>query len=212
MSEAEATVQEWLITRSNVSRETLEQLSSYVALLTDEAGRQNLVATSTLPSVWDRHIRDSAQLFGLAEAEPARWIDLGSGAGLPGVVLAILGAPHVTLVESRRLRFRFLERAVEALALGGRVRVAGMALDKLDTERFDAITARAFAPLDKIFSVAARFSGASTQWILPKGKTAREELAAARKAWQGEFDIVASETDPDAGIVLARNVKPRRAR
>ncbi|MBC7987649.1 MAG: 16S rRNA (guanine(527)-N(7))-methyltransferase RsmG [Sphingomonadaceae bacterium] len=212
MGEHEAATREWLLERFDVSRETLDRLSAYVALLVAEAGQHNLVAASTLPGVWDRHIRDSAQLLPLAEGTPASWIDFGSGAGLPGLVLAILGARHVTLVESRRLRIGFLEKASGLLGLGECVRIAGMAVERLEAARYDVITARAFTSLERIFAFGARFSDVSTQWILPKGKTAAQELATARKAWQGEFEIVASETDPDAGIVLARNVKPGRAR
>lgn len=207
----EAATKALLANHFNVSRETIASLARYAELLRDEAPRQNLVSATTLPVLWSRHILDSAQLLKLAKSPSGRWLDLGSGAGLPGIVVGMLSDARVTLVESRRLRIAFLERVVGEFDLAPRVDVAGMLVERLTTSTFDTITARAFVPLDRIFALATRFAANRTQWILPKGRGAQEELAATRRTWQGEFTVVPSITDPEAGIILARHIKPRRS-
>ncbi|NNC73582.1 MAG: 16S rRNA (guanine(527)-N(7))-methyltransferase RsmG [Sphingomonadaceae bacterium] len=208
----DADVRPWLADTFDVSRETLEKLDRYVELLLAEAERQNLIASSTLPIVWDRHIRDSAQLLGFARDLGAQgsWLDLGSGPGLPGIVIALLNTRPITLVESRARRAGFLFRAVEELALSGHVTVEARRLERIETRPFDIITARAFAPLPKLFDLAHRFSRRETLWLLPKGQTVDDELEAVRPLWQGEFDTVQSLTDPRSSIICARKVRPRR--
>lgn len=207
----EPAVREWLVSKLDVSRETLERLELFAAMLLAEAEQQNLIARSTTPSFWDRHIRDSAQLLLLAspEQQQGKWLDIGSGPGLPGIVLAIVGPMPITLVEERRRRAEFLATAVERLDLGERVTVEGRKLERMTAMPYDVVTARAFAPLPKLFDLAHRFSGSDTLWLLPKGKTVDEELAAAQRVWQGQFDTVQSQTDSLASIITARNVRPR---
>lgn len=204
----EAEVKAWLVEQLDVSRETLQRLDNYVRLLRSEARHQNLISTFSLPDVWNRHIRDSAQLLVHAKSRK-NWLDLGSGAGLPGIVIALLTDCRVTLVESRRKRIDFLLTVIDDLGLASRAVVKGTSLERLETTVFDVIVARAFAPLGKLFEVAHRFAAPRTLWVLPKGKSTQQELADARAAWQGEFAVVQSVTDPGAGIVLARNVERR---
>ncbi|MGP1283021.1 MAG: 16S rRNA (guanine(527)-N(7))-methyltransferase RsmG [Parasphingopyxis sp.] len=205
-------VKKWMTESLDVSRETLERLDLFVALLLDESRHQNLISASTIESLWDRHIRDSAQLLGLVSRaqQNGRWMDLGSGPGLPGIVLAIIGEMDMTLVEVRARRIAFLQLARERLDLGSRVRIEGRKLERVDTAPHDVITARAFAPLPKLLALSHRFSHAETQWLLPKGKSAQEELEEARRTWQGDFALVPSLTDERAFIVTARNVRPGR--
>lgn len=212
MEDVELSAKAWLIDTFDVSRETMATLEGYVALLVDAAARHNLISASTISTIWNRHIRDSAQL--LLHEDPAKgsWLDVGSGAGLPGIVIAILSDARMMLVESRRLRATFLAETAGALGLSTRLAVAWTDVERLESSLYDVITARAFAALPQIFSTTLRFAGPDTIWILPKGKSAHEEVAAARAAWQGDFEVVASVTDPEAGIVIARNVKPRRKR
>jgi 16S rRNA (guanine527-N7)-methyltransferase len=203
----------WLEAQLNVSRETLVRLESLVTLVTAESQQQNLIAASTLPTIWDRHIVDSAQLLALAPAGAGSWLDLGSGAGFPGmVVAAIARSMEMVLVESRRKRIDFLTHVAAALGVSDRVTIAGSRLELIETRPFDVISARAFAPLDRLLPLAVRFSTPKTVWLLPKGRGAASELAAARSSWQGEFRIVASVTDPDAAIIVARNVQPKGRR
>lgn len=205
-------VRAWLADEQGVPRETLDKIDRFVALLEAENAHQNLIARSTLPDIWDRHIRDSAQLYALApdDKKNGRWIDLGSGPGLPGIVLALIGTMRMTLVESRRKRFEFLESIVDALGLGDRVAVEGKRLERVEPFPADVIIARAFAPLPKLLQLASPFATPDTLWLLPKGKTVEDELAAARRLWQGEFRTIASVTDPRSFIVCASGVRPRR--
>ena len=207
----EAAARQWLVDALGVSRETLGRLDRYVDLLLGEARHQNLIARSTFDTVWDRHIRDSAQLLALAPPEARSWLDLGSGPGLPGIVLALIGEMEMTLVESRAKRIGFLERAVRKLGLEERITVEGRRLEAVDSRAFDVITARAFAPLPRLFGLAHRFSHRDTRWLLPKGRNVEKELEEARRSWQGRFETVPSVTDPASFIVVASGVEPGRS-
>ena len=193
----------------DVPRETIERLEAYVDLLAAENERQNLVSRSSLGQVWARHILDSAQLGAHSPSRADAWLDLGSGAGFPGLVLALLRGGRFTLVESRRLRAEFLHRAAATLGIGDRVEVVCARLESLPARPFEAISARAFAPLDRIFALAGRFSTPGTTWLLPRGRNAQSELEAARASWQGDIRLEPSVTDPDSGIVVATAVRPR---
>jgi 16S rRNA (guanine527-N7)-methyltransferase len=200
----EVEAQAWLDAKFGVSRETHERLEAFVAFLKREAVSQNLIAASTLDQIWARHIVDSAQLLGFASASaiPRNWIDLGSGAGFPGLIIAILSDFQVTLVESRARRIDYLERAVQMLDLQGRVRIAGMALERLETAPYSVISARAFAPLPRLFELAERFSTDKTLWLLPKGRNAAMEWEEVQPDWSGDFRIEPSVTDVEAGILV----------
>lgn len=190
-----------------VSRETHERLDQFVALLREENARQNLVSAASLDHVYARHIVDSVQLWRLAP-QAKSWLDLGSGAGLPGLILASLSDAPVTLVESRRLRADWLQRASDALRLGN-VQIHAARLELVRSFPVAVITARAFAPLPKLFALAHRFSTEETLWILPKGRSAAEELASVAATWHGRFHMEPSVTDPDSAIIVAQHVKPR---
>lgn len=206
----EAQVKAWLQAELAVSRETIERLDAFAALLAEENQRQNLVAPASLPLLWDRHILDSAQLLPLAEDSNGSWLDLGSGAGFPGLIIAALRPGSVTLVESRRLRVDFLRRA--AGILGAHAEVIGASLERVPPRSFDIISARAFAPLPRLLTLATPFSTEKTRWLLPKGQSAQSELEAARDAWQGDFRLEQSLTDADARIIVATGVRRREAR
>lgn len=200
----ESEARAWIATLPGVSRETMERLEEFAALLTAENARQNLIAASTLgEALWCRHIADSAQLLPLAPIAGGRWVDLGSGPGLPGLVIAIL-APQwqVTLVESRRLRCDFLRGAVAKLGLDARVTVAQHRVEAYREGRYDVISARAFAPLPALLAAATHLSQKSTVWLLPKGKNAVNELSTLPQAWQKLFHVEPSRTDSDARILV----------
>jgi 16S rRNA (guanine527-N7)-methyltransferase len=199
------------VTGRDVSRETVELLNRYAELLRDESSRQNLVSASTLGSLWERHILDSAQLVRFEPREGASWVDIGSGAGLPGIVIAALVAGPVLLVEPRRLRSEFLERTVAVLGLNDRVTIACAKIEKIGG-RFEAITARAVANLDRLLKISTHLSTRNSVWVLPKGQRAESELAEARRNWHCDVEIVPSRTDPDSRILLLRNVKARGGR
>lgn len=196
-----------LASEFNVSRETLDRLEDFVSLLQEENERQNLVSQATIADVWQRHILDSLQLLRWAPSPTASWIDLGTGAGFPGLIVAALHNGPVTLVEERRLRVEFLVRAAAALGVAENVRIVARKVERMERQGFDVISARAFAPLPKLLELGSRFSTNKTIWILPKGRNARSELDAALASWQGRFRIEPSLTDPDAGIIVADGVK-----
>lgn len=193
----------------NVPRETLDRIEAFRALLANENRRQNLVSAASMEQFWARHIVDSAQLVRFAPADAVTWLDLGTGAGFPGVLVPLLHPARVTLVEVRRLRVEFLARAADILGVSGQVELRLARAERLEARSFDVISARAFAPLPRLLALAHRFSTDETVWILPKGRNAKTELEAARGSWQGDFRIEPSVTDPEAGIVVATRVRPR---
>lgn len=192
-----------------VSRETFERIELFVGLLRAEARDHNLISAATLDSLWERHITDSAQLVRFEPHAGASWADIGSGAGLPGVVIALLTTGPVTLVEPRRLRSAFLRRAVDALGLGGRTAVAAAKAERV-RGTFDVITARAVAPLDQLLRISHHLSTGKSLWVLPKGRSAESELAEAQRAWQGTFHVEQSVTDADSRILVATGVRAKR--
>jgi 16S rRNA (guanine527-N7)-methyltransferase len=190
----------------DVPRGTMLRLDELVRLVQAENRHQNLVSSASLDQIWSRHILDSAQLLRFAPAR-GRWVDLGSGAGFPGLVVAMLWPGEVVLVEQRRLRAGFLERAIGALAIPS-ARVMCDRVERVQLPPPDVISARAFAPLGRLFESAHHLAQKKTIWLLPKGRNAKSELEAARASWQGEFRVEPSWTDPDAFIIVANRVRP----
>ncbi len=195
----------------DVPRETIERLEAFAALLRSESERQNLVSKASLETLWERHILDSAQLIRFAPGDARSWLDLGSGAGFPGLLIPLFHSASVVLVESRRLRADFLRAAASTLGVAERVEILCSRLETAPARPFDVISARAFAPLPKLLALAERFSMPGTVWILPKGRNAKSELEAALSSWQGDFRLEPSLTDAEAKIVVATRVrqKPR---
>ena len=190
----------------DVSRETLDRLLAYESLLREEGRRQNLVAASTLETFWERHIIDSAQLIRFASTPHASWCDIGSGAGLPGIVVACFVDGPVTLIEPRRLRAEFLHRVTTRLGLSAEV----LATKAERAEgKFDVSTARAVAKIADLLKISSHLSTRNTVWALPKGRNAVAELAEAEKSWQGVFHVEPSVTDPDSRIIVATGVAKR---
>ena len=208
MDEAEARA--WVERSFDVPRETMERIDGFVALLREENERQNLVSRNSLDHVWARHIADSAQLLRFAPAPGAEWLDLGTGAGFPGLVAALLHRGPVMLVEERRLRADFLHQAANALAVQPEI-VAGK-VERITPRPFGVISARAFAPLERLLGLATAFSTTNTIWLLPKGRNAQAELEALDSSWQGDFRLEPSLTDPDAQIIVAERVRRKAKR
>jgi len=200
----EADARWWIRDRFGVSRETL--VTRFVELVLEESSRQNLIAQSTIADIWVRHVLDSAQLVPLSQ-NSGPWLDIGSGAGFPGLVLAMLTERPVILVEPRRKRVDFLERVVASLALAN-VTICATRVQNI-TMSADTISARAVAALSEILSLAAHLCNSSTEWLLPKGKNGRAEVDAARQTWHGAFHVEQSISDPESLIVIARGVGRR---
>jgi 16S rRNA (guanine527-N7)-methyltransferase len=184
----------------------LQRLERFAALLVGENERQNLVSAASLGMVWQRHFADSMQLLDHVPRETGPWLDLGSGAGIPGLVLAC-ARPDISfvLVESRRRRIDWLTRASGQLGLGN-CQILGNRLENVETLEAGVIVARAFAPLGKLLQLSARFSTQDTLWVLPKGRSAAQELSEQPAAVRGMFHVEQSRTDPDGGILVGRGV------
>jgi 16S rRNA (guanine527-N7)-methyltransferase len=198
--------------RFNVSRETCERLDAYVALLTHWNRRINLVSPATVKTVWTRHIADSIQLFDLAPLAASSWLDLGAGAGLPGLPIAALAAEkvpglHVTLVESDSRKAAFLAAAARAMQLD--VTIEPHRIEVLAPRPYDIVSARALAPLGRLCALAHRFSGPGTVFLFPKGARLDSELTAAATSWHIRAERIVSRTDPEATVLRILELEPR---
>ena len=208
MDELEARA--WLERSFDVPRETMERLEAFEALLREENERQNLVSKASLEQFWLRHVADSAQLIRFAPSPTASWVDLGSGAGFPGLVVALLHEGAVTLIEERRLRIDFLHRAAQVL--GVVAEIVGARVERAPARKYDVISARAFAPLGRLLDLGTSFSTRKTLWVLPKGRNAESELEDLGPSWQGDFRLEASLTDAQAWIIVAEGVQRKAGR
>ncbi|WGF87344.1 16S rRNA (guanine(527)-N(7))-methyltransferase RsmG [Marinivivus vitaminiproducens] len=193
---------------AGVSRETCERLGAYLALLRRWQPAINLVGTSTLADPWRRHIADSAQLLPLLPAATRTVVDLGSGAGLPGLVLAILGVPEVHAIESDRRKAQFLREA--ARATDAKLRVHACRIEEVaDPIRADVVTARALAPIGRLLGLATRFVGDGTTQLYLKGGHVEDERAEAEAEWAFSCSVHPSRTDASGAIVRITDVRRR---
>ena len=191
----------------DVSRETADKLACFKRLVLDENQRQNLISPASIADFDTRHVEDGLQLAELGQA--GTWCDVGSGAGLPGIVIAIVTGAPMTLIEPRKLRANFLRRAVDALELDAKV--FELKAERVP-EHYDNITARAVAELSKLFAITEHLARRGTRWILPKGQSAQKELEAAQMSWQGAFTLVPSRTSEAAMIIVAEGLRRRAKR
>lgn len=200
----------------NVPRETIHKLVRYAELLAHWQKSTNLIAPSTLPTLWSRHFADSAQLRDLA-SEARLSLDLGSGAGFPGLVVAILqaGRPdfRMHLVESNRKKCAFLaEVARETLAP---VDIHAMRIEELaeSPQRLepDVVSARALAPLPRLFELAAPFFDSNTRGLFLKGREAEAEIEDARREWSFDYRLHPSRTSVNSSIIEVSEIRPCEA-
>lgn len=181
------------------------RLDRLAALLEAENQRQNLIAANTVSAIWRRHIADSAQLLSHVPRETdGPWLDLGTGAGFPGLVIATLRPDwRVVLVESRSRRVEWLNAAIADLDLRC-CEVRGARLESVDAFPASVISARAFAPMPRLVALSARFSTSDTIWLLPKGRSAAQDLGSLPKALRQMFHVEQSVTDAESGIITGR--------
>lgn len=178
----------------------------FIERLREENDRQNLVSATSLESVWQRHIADSIQLLLHVPRETTMelWIDLGTGAGFPGLAIAITRPEwNVCLVESRKRRVEWLSAMVTELELPN-CRIEGKRLELVDSAPASVISARAFAPLPRLLDLSRRFSTSGTLWLLPKGRSAGHEVSELPRQLRRMFHVEPSLTDPESGIVVGR--------
>lgn len=185
--------------------EAVSRLELLAADLRRENELQNLVSRPSLDEVWVRHFADSAQLLSHVPRETTgAWFDLGSGAGFPGLVIAILRPSEPTvLIESRKRRVDWLREMRKRLDLAN-CQIEGMRLEQLKDRNASVISARAFAPLPKLLTLSARFSTAATHWVLPKGRSAAQEVQELPQEWREMFHVEQSRTDANAGIIVGK--------
>jgi 16S rRNA (guanine527-N7)-methyltransferase len=199
-----------------ISRETLELLKVYEETLRCWQKTINLVAPSTLDHIWERHFADSAQLLRLAPPEVKSWVDLGSGAGFPGMVIAILlaenrpsGAPPVVrLIESDARKAAFLGEIARRTAVAvdivhGRIELSST---QANFEPVEVVTARALAPLARLFALSCRFFGSDTLGLFPKGREVEREIETARKDWNFDVRLEQSLTDTEGRIAVVEHL------
>lgn len=197
-----------------VSRETLDRLDAYAALLLKWNRRINLIARSTAEDLWRRHILDSAQFANHAPPNLKRWADIGSGAGLPGLIVAIcLKETHpearVTLVEKNERKAAFLAEAIASLDIAADiacVRLVPETLPPFETN-FDVVSARAVAPLAELLSLAAPLLAPSGLCILAKGRNSAAEIEEAIRHWRMNLISVGSETERDSVILKVEGLQ-----
>jgi 16S rRNA (guanine527-N7)-methyltransferase len=189
---------------SVADKAAMERLEHFIEKLKAENRRQNLISRPSEEEIWQRHIADSAQLLNFVPRETfGHWLDLGTGAGFPGLVIAaILPETPVVLVESRSRRVEWLNRMCEELALK-KCRVEGKRLELVEPFNASVISARAFAPLAKLLSLSAPFSTNETKYLLPKGRSAAQELEELPAKSRKLFHVEQSLTNTEAGIIVS---------
>jgi 16S rRNA (guanine527-N7)-methyltransferase len=188
----------------DVSRETLERLQVYNMLLHKWQRAINLVSRQSLDDSWQRHFLDSGQLFRLLPGEANSMLDIGSGAGFPGMVLAIMGARNVELVESDERKCLFLREVSRETSTD--VTVTNERIEKLSPKTVDVLTSRACAPLDVLLGYARPYLGPSTICLFPKGRTVQDELTTAQKRWNIRYTLHQSVSDSAARIVRLEGI------
>jgi 16S rRNA (guanine527-N7)-methyltransferase len=191
-----------------VSRETEARLARYENLLLERNQTLSLISGTTADIVWTRHFLDSAQLFALIQEPDRPVVDLGTGAGFPGLVLAILGLPEVHLVEHNMQKVAFLRSVADALALP--VVIHGMRSDAVKPFVAGTVTARALKPLDQLLGLGRRFLGQNSVCLFPKGRRAEEEMAVAARKWHMRTERFPSVTDPESTIFRLSEVTEAR--
>lgn len=190
--------------KARCSAANFAMLERFAELLAAANQTQNLVARSTIAKIWLRHIADSAQLLEHVSRETSPWLDLGSGAGFPGLIVAMMKPQrNVVLIESRRLRIQWLTAIAAEFTLEN-CRVVGSDIRRVEAFGAAVISARAFAPLPRLVELSARFSTNETEWVLPKGRSAEQDVAQLPPHSRSRFHVKHSLTDPEGRIVVAK--------
>ena len=185
----------------------VDRFDRFATIVTRETERQNLISPSTIPLIWSRHIVDSAQLLSFLPVGATTWLDIGTGAGFPGIVAAILFDGHVTMVEPRAKRATFLREVVAALDIDATVIQSRVETTTPTTA--DIISARAVATVDALLTMTTHLRGALTTYLLPRGRTGQDEIVKVRAGWHGTFHVEQSITDPASTILIATGVRTR---
>lgn len=196
----------------SVSRETITDLEAFAGLVTKWTPKINLIAKGTVGQIWDRHIIDSAQLYQLAPPDFQKWVDLGSGGGFPGVVMAIIArecqpASSFVMIESDQRKAAFLRTAARELELP--VEVLAQRIDEADPQHADVVSARALTALSGLLALVSRHLSPDGVCLLHKGKQARQEIDVAERNWSFQLEDRVSITDPEARLLAIQRITAR---
>ena len=194
----------------DVSRETRDRLETYESLLNKWNPAINLVSKSTIEDAWTRHFVDSAQIFDLTPEDTRHWVDIGSGGGFPGLVVAIMAAEarpemSTTLIESDLRKATFLRTVIRETGISAKV--LSERIEKAPPQQADVLSARALASLTDLLGFAERHLSPKGLTVFPKGKSAVDEINAALETWSFELQKEVSQTDSDAVILLIRDIR-----
>lgn len=192
--------------KTGASQAAMDRLKIYERLLKEWNTSINLVSKTTIPDIWNRHFMDSAQLFPLLE-KGRSLIDIGSGAGFPGLVLAALGAAPVSLCEKDTRKAAFLRTANAAMGLS--CTIINTPIEAIKGKTFDIVTSRALADIKTLLALSASLRNPSTVCLFLKGKALDAELAEAQKEWHMDVEKIPSCTEEGAAIVRVRGIRPR---
>ena len=194
----------WIAARYSPGQ--VERVAAFLAMVVTENSAQNLIAPSTVDAIWERHALDSAQLL---EFDPGgRWIDIGTGGGFPGVVVAILREEPVVLVEPRARRAAFLERCVIELGVRNATVFTGK-VERLEGVVSEVVSARAVAGMPALLDATRHCSSTTTRWVFPRGRSGQDDLASLRRSWHGVFHVEQSIVDPESAIIILDKVRRR---
>ncbi|WP_342069421.1 16S rRNA (guanine(527)-N(7))-methyltransferase RsmG [Yoonia algicola] len=193
----------------NVSRETMTELEAFAALVAKWTSKINLIARGTVDTIWDRHIVDSVQLYKFAPKTYEKWVDIGSGGGFPGIVMAILAKEmnpqaQFVLIESDQRKATFLRTAARELGLS--VEVFARRIEEVPAQNADVVSARALTALSGLLPLTKQHLKSEGLGLFHKGRQSAQEVAEARKNWSFELEDFASITDPDARILAIRRI------
>lgn len=193
----------------HVSRETIDRLRKFESLVVKWQKTINLISNDTIPDVWHRHVIDSAQIFSVRMPTRQKWLDLGSGGGFPGVVVAIMlheldPTAQVKLVESDARKATFLRAALRECGVTGQVMTDR--IEQLEPQQADVVTARAVAPLSKLLGWGERHLSAGGIALFHKGQNYRDELSSAKEIWRFDERLHISQTDSAARLIEIRNI------
>ena len=191
-----------VIKKYNLNRKQIDLINSYILKLTKSNQIHNLVGPSTLDAAWDRHINDSLQLSEFILKKNASIIDLGTGAGLPGVILHIFGYSNILLIDSKMKKINFIKEFAYEQNLV--IKTICTRVEKIKNQKFDFIICRAFAPLVKLLDYSRFFTKKNTSLLFLKGRSVKKEIHDAKKSFSFEYDLYPSQSEGD-GYVLKIN-------
>ncbi len=191
-----------VIKKYNLNRKQIDLIDSYILKLSKCNKIHNLVGSSTIDVSWDRHINDSLQLSEFILKKNASIIDLGTGAGLPGVILHIFGHTNILLIDSKMKKINFIKEFAHEQNLD--IKTICTRVEKIKNQKFDFIICRAFAPLAKLLDYSRFFTKKNTSLLFLKGRNVKKEIHEAKKSFKFEYDLYSSQSEGD-GCVLKIN-------